>query len=279
MLSVNVALEIVKLAGVVTEVDITKPVVDAIVSLEVRNPYGGTVHIARTSTDRKGEFSDLFGLLAESPAGTYSIYVTASKDGFEDARTVAAFEVAAADWSLTLSQTEVTVARDSSTDVQVSVNAVAGFRDRVLLNLTGFPSGVTYRLSPQIIAPNSTAILQIRVGPDAPTGTYLIRVQGTAGGKTRSVFLTFMIVAPSFSWIVVLAAVSAMAVIAVVLRRLMRSWHTAERGPSTEYLAATRALVKLEEMKALGQISEEQYLAVKKEYEERIRRSLGRAKA
>lgn len=68
------------LSGTVTEFFTHAPIPNVTISIEVRNAYGGTVRLSRTSTDNNGCFLVPWGL----PPG-YTVRVTASKPGFKDA--------------------------------------------------------------------------------------------------------------------------------------------------------------------------------------------------
>jgi hypothetical protein len=65
----------------------------ASVSIQVDGPSGGTIRTDLVSTDSIGSFISGFTLPNDAPFGTYTIYVTASKEGYRDGRGQASFSV------------------------------------------------------------------------------------------------------------------------------------------------------------------------------------------
>lgn len=81
------------LFGYVT--DSSGPVSNATVSIQVVDPQGATVHIDHVRTTNDGYYSDSFRLGGDAGAGTYAVYVTASKPGYQDASGHCTFTVGA----------------------------------------------------------------------------------------------------------------------------------------------------------------------------------------
>jgi len=185
-LKITIEGNIVSMSGTVTDLATDAPIPKVKVSIEVRTPPGGTLHLGLLFTDSGGRFSDEFGLPPASPVGIYTIYLTASKSGYDDVTILQTFNV------------------------------------------------------PEPVPQTSTS---------ASPGPFP--------------FLPVVVV--------IITGIGTTALVAVHLyarRRRVR-----ERGPSREYLAATRALVKLEEMKAMAQVTDEEYRALKRQYQEKMRRS------
>lgn len=75
--------------------DPSGPVGDATVSIQVVDPEGATVHIDHVRTGNDGYYSDSFRLGGDVSGGTYAVYVTASKPGYQDASNHYTFTVGA----------------------------------------------------------------------------------------------------------------------------------------------------------------------------------------
>ncbi|MEM2122624.1 MAG: MG2 domain-containing protein [Candidatus Bathyarchaeia archaeon] len=75
--------EIIRISGRISLSD-GSPVENALVSIQVTGPDGGTYHIALVYSDGMGEFYDEYRTQQEVPNGLYKVYVKASKIGFKD---------------------------------------------------------------------------------------------------------------------------------------------------------------------------------------------------
>jgi len=75
--------------------DPSGPVGDATVSVQVVDPQGATVHIDHVKTGNDGYYSGSFRLGGDASGGTYAVYVTVSKPGYQDASNHYAFTVGA----------------------------------------------------------------------------------------------------------------------------------------------------------------------------------------
>jgi len=76
--------ELITISGRITDAK-GNGVSEAEVSIQVDGPKGGTVHIAFLLSDSNGSFSDNFRLPKGAIAGNYTIHVTASKQGYQEA--------------------------------------------------------------------------------------------------------------------------------------------------------------------------------------------------
>lgn len=65
----------------------------ATVSIEVVGPTGGQAHVAMTLSAPDGSFSDEFTVPEEVANGAYTIYIVASKTGYEDANLTTTYTV------------------------------------------------------------------------------------------------------------------------------------------------------------------------------------------
>ena len=106
----------VSLSGNVT--DSSGPVGDATVSIQVVDPQGTTIHIVYVRTKNDGHYSDSFQLGGDARAGTYAVYATASKPGYQDASGHCTFTVGAS------STPNVVITNVYMTDIKWSAKSV-----------------------------------------------------------------------------------------------------------------------------------------------------------
>jgi len=106
----------VSLFGYVT--DPSGPVGDATVSIQVLSPQGATLHIVYARTRNDGYYSDSFQLGGDAGAGTYGVYATASKPGYQDASGHCTFTVGAS------STPNVVITKVYTTDMRWSAKSV-----------------------------------------------------------------------------------------------------------------------------------------------------------
>lgn len=78
-----------QITGTVTGPDQT-PIEGAKVSIQVNNPSGKAAHLEFTYTDQNGQFEDVFKT-PDGVNGEYTIYISASKAGYENGSAVTTF--------------------------------------------------------------------------------------------------------------------------------------------------------------------------------------------
>jgi hypothetical protein len=275
-ISITVMSSIISISGTVTD-ESGAPVADASISLEVKNPFGGTVRVTHIRTDSAGIFSDQFGLLAGSPSGNYTVYVRASKEPYIDAYDTAQFSFYLGDFILVASQSQISVQQGSAGTIDLTVSGVYGFADPVALEASGFPAGVSYRFSRQVALPNSTLQMSIEADPSTTSGSYHIYITATGGGRNRNVGLILYVTErpePILPILLIMAVATGTVIVAIFIYSRMKRAIVNQKAPTKDYVAATRVLVRLEELRAQGGIQEEEYRKLRKEYEEKIRRSV-----
>lgn len=278
-MSITVMSSIISISGTVTD-ESGAPVADASISLEVKNPLSGTVRVTHIRTDSAGIFSDQFGLLAGSPSGNYTVYVMASKKPYIDAYDTAQFSFYLGDFILVASQSQISVQQGSAGTIDLTVSGVYGFADPVALEASGFPAGVSYRFSRQVTLPNSTVQMSIEADPSTTSGSYHIYITATGGGRNRNVDLILYVterpepVLPILPILLIMAVATGTVIVTIFIYSRMKRAIVNQKAPTKDYVAATRALVRLEELRGQGRIQEEEYRRLRKEYEEKIRRSV-----
>jgi hypothetical protein len=265
-------LQIVRIRGrVATRQGAAVP--NAAVSLQVKDPRGSTVHIALLFTGGDGGYDDEFALRGEYASGNYTVYLLADKPGFGEARAELTFGIFRPDFRLSAHPSALEVPQGSSSEVAISIESLYGFDSFVELSLQGLPEGVSYRFSRNPALPPSSVILHLSCSANAPVGRYNLTAVASGGGTIRAAALSLVVKEP---WwrplsLALAALAAALAILGVYMALKRRRIKGARAGkPDEEYLAAARALAKLEEMRALGKITDLDYQKLKEEYERRL---------
>jgi len=240
------------------------------VSIEVRNPYGSTVGLRLAPTDTTGTFRDTFIIPSDSGAGVYSIDVTACRGTVCIARSTS-FILSPSDFSVNVAPENATLQQGETATFNITLLPVSRFNSTVTLTLSNAPNGTSYSFSQSSLLPRGSTELSIVTSDNTPVGTFTALIVAMGGGKNHSETITLTIRPASNEWAVLLAIVL---VIGVVLG--LTFWR--RRRASVEFrleedkdsLAVVRALARLEELKATGKVSNEEYEKLRKEYDHRL---------
>lgn len=157
----------VLISGTVRD-NLNNPVLGAGVSIQVNGPSGKLVHVLLVYTNEAGSYSDSFILPADSAAGQYTVYVSASKSGYSNGQNQSQFAVQAG-LTTTNSTSQTTTSSTSSSqrlcliataaygsELSPEVTLLRNFRDHQVLNTkagTSFMQAFNafyYSFSPQV---------------------------------------------------------------------------------------------------------------------------------
>lgn len=273
---------------------------NAAVSIQVNNPAGTIIHAAFTYTGLDGSYQVKFPLPSGAPPGNYSVYVTASRLGFDDDRIQLKFSITGADFSLAVVPKTQTVDQGDAATFRVVISAVTEAKPIVNLDVLKPPAGVIASFTSKTVATPGSVDLVLKTSGDTPMTAHNITIIGIAGGKTKSI-LAELIVRQSGPFILpipvtlaqlakLLALVQligtptiigllavAILVVALSTRRrqqpaskIVREALGKDAHMDKGYLATARALARLEEMRAMGRIDQRTYEKLKDEYEKRL---------
>jgi hypothetical protein len=211
----------------------------AAVSIQVNDPYGSSVHIALLYSDSDGAYSDEFKLPAGGASGNYTIYVTASKPGFQDAHAKLAFLINNPHFSITVAPTSVTVSKGESATFKVTLESRGESDNAVHIDVVGLPRFASYTLSPNDERPPLTITLLVQTSGDAEPGAHGFTVIATSvEGESKATAEIVVKEANNLAYYV-LAAVLALAVplgIVIYRRRTSRKKTQNSTLISPEYL-------------------------------------------
>jgi len=280
--------EVIVIEGKVTD-DSGSAVPNAQVSIQVNDPVGTSVHIALVYSGLDGTYSDRFPLSSSSPSGNYTIYITASKPGYKDAREEFLFLNSARDFSISVSPSSMSASQGESISLNITITSMNAFDSPVSLSLAGAPSGVSHSFVPNPVVPTRSANLTINTLASTPPGSYNLTIAASGGGKTHLASAILIVTEKGYSLlsttvgIIVIVFAVALSLGAFWMRRRLIFKLPKERSAEVQallaqleakgdkdYLATARALTRLEELRATERIDEETYQKLKREYEKRL---------
>jgi hypothetical protein len=258
-------------------------IANAIVSIQVNNPQGTSVHLAVAYTDPNGMFQDTFFIASSSPGGNYTAFLVVDKPGYDTARLTLIFAYSSPDFSVETSAPVLSLRQGETGKVSVTVLPLRGFRGLVNLTALELPSGVTLQFNPSSVVPGGTATVNVAVSGFAPTGNYTITLLGVSGSVTHKVPLNVQVTPGPFQAIYFLLAFAMVVLAALFLLLRYRRRHKRKEAAVEElikqasadkgYVATARVIARLEELRALNTVDEATYLRLRKEYEKRLEKS------
>lgn len=242
------------------------------VAIEVRNPYGSTVGLRLAPTDPTGTFRDTFIIPYDSGVGAYSIDVTACRGTVCIARSTSVI-LSPSDFFIDVAPRNATLEQGGTATFNITLLPISRFNSTVTLTLLDAPNGTSYSFSQSSMLPRSSTQLSIVTSPTTPVGTFTALIVAKGGGKEHSETITLTIRPASASNEQVILVALALAIIAVLGLTFWRRRHVSGEFRLEEdknSLAVVRALARLEELKATGKVSNEEYEKLRKEYDHRL---------
>jgi hypothetical protein len=275
---------LVSISGRVFETTNTS-IPNAVISIQVNNPQGTSIHVAIAYSGLSGTFDDTFSIAPSSPAGNYTAYLVADKPGYDTARLVLTFTYSTPDFSIQSSNASLSVQQGQSGSLVLTFLSLRQFNQPV--NLTGLdvPAGVTLRFNPPSIVPSGTVLVSVAASYSAPVGNYTVTLLGVSGSLSHKASFQLNIraglIQPANVFFLTIVAVILVAIAYAMLRsrskrkRRMEAVEELLRSAEadTGYVATARVIARLEELRAMGKVDESTYQRLRKEYEKRLERS------
>jgi hypothetical protein len=256
---------------------------NAVISIQVNNPQGTSIHVAIRYSDVNGIFQDSFVIPQNSPGGNYSAFLTADKPGYDTARQTISFTISNPDFSVQMSTTELAVTQGQTGSVTVTILALRGYNQAVNVTAIDLPPGVTVKSNPASLIPSGTSTLAISVSFNAPLGNHTITILAVSGSLSHRASVRLHVNPGPFQPTLILTALAAIIVLAVALilrsrkRRSLREEAVEqlikEAKADTGYVTTVRVIAHLEELRAEGKVDEATYQRLRKEYEKRLEKS------
>jgi len=256
---------------------------NAVVSIQVNNPQGTSVHLAVAYTDPSGSFQDTFLIASNSPGGNYTAFLVADKPGYETARVTLLFTYSSPDFSVQTSTSTLSIRQGETGRVSVTVLSLRGFHESVNLTALELPTGVTLQFNPSSIVPGGTVNVNVAVSSFAPVGNYTITLLGISGSVTHRLSLQVDVIPGPIQVIYLFIAGTVIVLVVLFFLLRYRRKHKRKEAAVEElikqasadkgYVATARAIARLEELRALNTVDEATYVRLRKEYEKRLEKS------
>jgi hypothetical protein len=257
---------------------------NAVISIQVNNPQGTSIHVAIRYTDVTGVFQDSFVIPQNSPGGNYTVFLTADKPGYDTARQTLSFTYSTPDFSIESSVKTLTVTQGQTGSVTVTVLSLRGYNQAVNVTAIDLPPGVTAKSTPSAVVPSGTSSVSITVSFTSPVGNHTITILGVSGSLSHKVSFQLLVTPSPFQPSLILSAIAVILVlvaVALVLRSRRRrglreeavEQLMKEAQADTGYVTTARVIARLEELRAMSKVDEATYQRLRKEYEKRLEKS------
>jgi uncharacterized membrane protein len=153
-------------------------------------PAGATAVFTPTSVIGSG--SSMLGVTtdATTPAGNYSLTITATGGGFTHTTAVT---LAVTDFSLSESLSSVTVVAGTCGNDTITITPANGFGGGVSFSLSGLPAGGSSTFSPGTVMAAGSSTLAICTTASTAAGTFPLTLTATSGGLSHSLPLSLAV--------------------------------------------------------------------------------------
>jgi hypothetical protein len=275
----------VLISGRVSEPD-NASVSNAVVSIQVNNPEGTSIHVAIAYGNAVGAFQDSFLLVPSSPAGNYTAFLVADKPGYDATNVTLPFTILSPDFSIGSLVTGLTLQQGQNRSFTVTILSLRRFSRRVDLTAIDPPPGVTFVFSPSSVIPSGTATAKVLVSSSAQVGNYTVTILAVSGAVSHRMSVQLNVTSgPASTWPMLPIAAGLVLVLLGALglvlysRRQRRKREAAleellkQASADSGYVATARVLARLEELRGMDKVDEGTYQRLKKEYEKRLERS------
>jgi len=205
----------VTLFGEVTRAN-EAPVTLAAVSVEVSDPYGSSVHIAFLHSANDGSYSDTFELESNHSTGDYTIYVTATKVGYEDAQATLTFKIGVTPFSISISPALLTITKGETAIFRIGLESKEQLSSVVHIEVMGLPASISYSLSSDNVTSPSTVTLTVMTSELTP-GSYRLTAVGRSREGESKASAEIIVTEANKSGYYVIAAVLVIAFLSTIL--------------------------------------------------------------
>ena len=274
----------VTISGRIFDVD-NQSVSNAVLSIQVIDPQGTSVHVAIAYSTRTGQFQDTFLLQSNSPGGNYTTYLVADKPGYDTAHLTLAFVFSSPDFLIEASPSSLSIQQGQSATLTLTILSLREYAQPV--NLTAMSgSGVNTQFNPESVVPSATTLVTFSVAYDAQLGNRTIILLGVSGSLTHRVVVELTITRGPTQIVLSAIVIGGILVLLIVLAFFYRRSRSQRRqreavveelikqaAGDSGYVATARAIARLEELRALGKVDDATYQKLKKEYEKRLEKS------
>ncbi len=282
---------LITIAGRVID-ESNKTVPKASMSIQVEDPLGSTAHIALVYSKSDGTFLNEFIMKGDYLPGNYTIYLTATKVGYNDANLELPFSILIINFSISIIPDLQAIEQGETANYSIFLIRTIGTNFPISLDIQGMPGNASAFFK-DALTTKSNSTLYIETFEDTPIGTYNLTISGEGNGINHSTSAFLQVIEsekinfPEYFlerfldfylfWIlIIIILVIIIFALLVYFKKIDKSYlkkieKIIEPIRDIEYMATARALAKLEEMKAKNEIDEETYSRLKKEYEKKLK--------
>ena len=275
----------VLISGRVSEPD-NSSVSNAVLSIQVNNPEGTSIHVAIAYTNNAGVFQDSVLLVSNSPAGNYTAFVVAEKPGYDSTNVALPFTILSPDFSIEPALGSLTLQQGQNRSMTLSILSLRGFNKAVNVTAIDPPPGVTLVFSPSSVIPSGGTTANVLVSTSAQVGNYSVTILAVSGGLSHKASFQLNVTSgPPSMWPTLPIAAGLVLVLLGGLGLVLRSRRQRRKrevaleellkqaSADSGYVATARVLARLEELRGMDKVDEGTYQRLKKEYEKRLEKS------
>jgi hypothetical protein len=286
---------IVKMTGNVLD-PYDQPVKSAAISSQLNDPSKTSLHISLVYSKEDGSYSDEF-IIVKPVTGNYTLYLTASKPGYNDRNIHVPFSLMAGDFNVKISPSSRTIKQGSNASFEIAFIPLQGDTlPEASIRIIGLPERISYNLINKSTISPRTFLLSIITRENTPIGKYNFTIIGEGEGYSSTTWaiievietvpqpsestpldnengiLSFGSLHPIF-FVIISIVVIFLVLIKFRIRKQKQDQVTLEPGRDKDYLAIARALARIEELRAAEKLDEETYRKLKKEYESKLEKA------
>jgi len=258
---------------------------NAVLSIQVTDPQGTSVHVAIAYSTQNGLYQDSFLLSSTSLGGNYTAFLVAEKPGYDTANLTLTLAFSSPDYLIETSSGSLSIEQGQAVTLTVTVLSLRGYNHAVNLTAINQP-GVNIQFDPASIIPSGSSTVTISVAADAQLGNRTTTLLGVSGSLSHRVTVQLYItqgpvqvIYPILGLAIVVVAAAIFLVLFVRRSRGRRQREAVveellkQASGDSGYVATARAIARLEELRALGKVDEATYQKLKKEYEKRLEKT------
>jgi hypothetical protein len=156
-------------------------------------PSGASASFTPSTVSGQGSTTLNVATSLSTQAGNYTLTINGSTAGHSHSATVQLAITSAADFSLSVTPSSLSIVRGNSGSYTVSVLALHGFAGTVSFKVTGVPSRVTASFNPTTVSGSGSSILKVAAGRRSHAGTYKLTVTGTSSNLIHSASVTLVL--------------------------------------------------------------------------------------
>jgi len=303
VLTVSIAVELVEKEGTAV-VRMTgevldpydQPVKSAAISSQLNDPSKTSLHISLVYSKEDGSYSDEF-IIVKPVTGNYTLYLTASKPGYNDKNIHVSFSLMAGDYDLKISPNSRTIKQGSNASFEIALVPLQGDTlPETSIRIIGLPERITYNLINKSATIPRTFMLSILTRENTPIGKYNFTIIGEGEGYSSTTWAIIEVIetitqpseptpldnenqiwsfATLYPIFLVMISIVVISIVLIMfrIRKQKQEQVTLEPGRDRDYLAIARALARIEELRAAEKLDEETYRRLKKEYESKLEKA------